>query len=302
VRGCVKGSIAVLGLALVCAVMAPGAMAAEAPEETGGVRFELTPRKHVRVTVEVHPQLGVAVVHTEVGPREVASPLRPWGGVDYAARIPKTPIEGRIDLKIPGVLSIDGELTPAAGGDLDFDGWFRFTGKGGYLRFDRRHLAAWSASGASAGCPGPNPSLFDYINYPIDFSGDDTQVLYSEQSVAGRATRFQATHAEGIRASAFEAHVLEWLPGGVAVLRTLEVADAPGSDFEVSSTAEHPKSATVKPPAPFSGSATYRSTGSIRSATIGKLTGPLSVDIFGVKVPLAGPSAKASLINLSPGL
>lgn len=70
----------------------------------------------------------------------------------------------------------------------------------------------------------------------------------------------------------------------------------------MSSTAEHPKSATVKPPAPFSGSATYRSTGSIRSATIGKLTGPLSVDIFGVRVRLAGPSAKASLINFSPGL
>ena len=94
--------------------------------------------------------------------------------------------------------------------------------------------------------------------------------------------------------------MLEWLPGDVAVLRTLEVVGAPGSDFDVSSNAEHPKSATVKPPAPFSGSATYRSTGSIRSATIGKLTGPLSVDIFGVKVRLAGARAKASLINLRP--
>jgi hypothetical protein len=305
VRGWVKGSIAVLMAALVCATMAPGASAGEAPEETGGVRFELTPRKHVRVTVEVHPQLGVAVVHTEIGPREVTSPHRPWGAVDYAARIPKTPIEGRIDLKIPGVLSIDGELTPVEERGLDFDGSFRFTGKGGYLSFERRHLAAWSASGASAGCPagcpGPNPSLFDYINHPISFFGSDTQVLYSEQSVAGRETRLQATHAEGVRASAFEAHVLEWLPGGVAVLRVLEVVDAPGSDFDVSSTAEHPKSATVKPPAPFSGSATYRSTGSIRSATTGKLTGSLSVDISGVKVRLAGARSKASLINLTPG-
>ncbi len=65
-------------------------------------------------------------------------------------------------------------------------------------------------------------------------------------------------------------------------------------------TAEHPKSATVKPPAPFSGSAVYRSTGSIRSPTSGKLTGSLSVDIFGVKVRLAGPRAKASLINFHP--
>ncbi|HEX3360187.1 MAG TPA: hypothetical protein VHS74_04255 [Solirubrobacterales bacterium] len=305
-RGRLKVSIAVLLAALVCAVMVPVASAAEAAEQTGGVVFELTPRKHVRVTVEVHPQLGVAAVYTEMGPRGGAFPHRPQGAVDYAARIPKTPIEGRIDLKIPGVLSIDGELTPAEGKDLDFDGSFRFTGKGGYLSFDRRHVAAWSASGARArcpaGCPGPNPSLFEYINYPIGFFGSDTQVLYSEQSVASRETRFQATHAEGVRASAFEAHVLEWLPGGVAVLRTLEVVGAPGSDFDVSSTAEHPKSATVKPPGPFSGSATYRSTGSIRSATVGKLTGSLSVDIFGVIVRLAGAHSKASLINLNPGL
>jgi hypothetical protein len=305
VRALLKGSIAVLLAALVCAAIAPGASAAEAPEETGGVVFELTPRKHMRVTVEVHPQLGVVAVYTETGPRGVASPHRPWGAVDYAARIPKTPIEGRIDLTIPGVLSIDGEITPVEGTGLDFDGSFRFTGKGGYLSFERRHVGARSASEASArcpaGCPGPNPSLFDYINYPIGFFGSDSQVLYSEQSVAGRETRFQATHAEGVRASAFEAHVLECLPGGVAVLRVLEVVDAPGSDFDVGSTAEHPKSATVEPPAPFSGSATYRSTGSIRSATTGKLTGPLSVNIFGVKVRLAGAHSKASLINLNPG-
>lgn len=291
--------------ALVCAAMGPGASVAEAAEETGGVVFELTPRKQMRVTVEVHPQLGVAAVYTEMGPQEVASPHRPWGAVDYAARIPKTPIEGRIDLTIPGVLSIDGELSPAEGKGLDFDGSFRFTGKGGYLSFERRRVPARSASEASArcpeGCPGPNSNLFDYINYPIGFFGSDTQILYSEQSVAGRETRFQATHAEGVRASAFEAHVLEWLPGGVAVLRMLEVV-APGSDFAVSSTAEHPKSAMVKPPAPFSGSATYRSTGSIRSATTGKLIGPLSVDILGVKVRLAGTRSKASLINLTPGL
>ncbi len=302
-RGLLKGSIAVLWPALVCAAMAPGVSAAETPEETGGVRFELTPRKQVHVTVEVHPQLGVAAVYTEMGPREVVSPHRPRGAVDYAARIPKTPIEGRIDLNIPGVLSIDGELTPAEGKGLDFDGSFRFTGNGGYLSFNRMHVAAWPASEASvrcpAGCPGPNPGLFDYINYPIDFFGSDTPVLYSEQSVAGRDTRFQATHAEGIRASAFEAHVLEWLPGGVAVLRALEVVGAPNSDFAVSSTAEHPKSATVKPPAPFSGSAIYRSTGSIRSATTGKLTGRSPSTSSASKSASPG-LLEASLINLDP--
>jgi hypothetical protein len=305
-RGRVKGSIVVLVVALVCGAMASVASAAEAPEEGGGVFLELSPRKQARVIVEIHPQLGVAVVYTEIGPRGVAMTHRPWGGVDYAARIPRAPIEGRIDLKIPGVLSIDGEVAPPESGEgLEFNGSFHFTGKGRYLSFNARHATGGSASGATAGCPagcpGPHPSLFDYINYPIGFFGSNTQVLYSEQDVGGRLTRFQATHAEGVRESSFEAHALEWLPGGVAVLRTIEVVGAPGSDLKVSSTAEHPKSATVSPPAPFSGSAIYRSTGSIRSATTGKLTGPLSVDILGVKVPLAGAHSKASLINLTPG-
>lgn len=306
-RGWVKGSIAVLGLALVCAVAAPAASAAEAPEETGGVFLEVTPRKRARVVVEIHPQLGVAVVHTEIGPRDQATANRPWGMVDYAARVPKVPIEGRIDLKIPGVLSIDGEVAPLRGEEgLEFNGSFHFTGKGRYLSFDAKHATGESASGDSAACPagcrGPNPSLFDYINFPIVFSNDNTQILYSEQSLGGRLTRFQATHAEGVQESAFEAHALEWLPGGVAVLRTIEVVGAPNSDYKVSSTAEHPKSATVRPPAPFSGSAVYRSAGNIRSPMSGKLTGTLSVDIFGVTVRLAGARAKASLINLSPGL
>jgi hypothetical protein len=306
VRGWLKGSIAVVVAVLVCAAMAPGASAAEAPEETGGVFLELTPTKDARVAVEVHPELGVVVVRTEIGPRRGALSHRQWGLVDYAARIPKTPIEGSIDLSVPGVLSIDGELTPAAGGGLTFDGSFHFTGKGGYLSFDRRHAIGGSTSGATAGCPegcrASHPSLFDYINFPITFLGSDTQVLYSEGSLDSRLTRFQATHVEGAQVSNFDAHVLEWLPGGVAVLRVIEIAGAPSSDYKVSSTAEHPKSATLRPPAPFSGSAIYRSSGSIRSPMSGTLTGSLAVRILGVKVRLTGARSKASLINLEPGL
>ncbi len=306
-RGWVKSSIAVLLAVLLCAAIAPVASATEAPEE-GGVLLELTPRKLTRVVVEIHPELGVAVVRTEMGPPYEATKNRPWGMVDYAARIAKAPIEGRLDLEIPGVLSIDGEVAPQQDGEgLEFNGSFRFTGKGGYLNFEARHAAGSSASGATAGCPAgcpsPHPSLFEYINSPITFSGQNTQVLYAEKSLGGRWTRFQATHDEADQGSNFEAHVLEWLPRRVAVLRVIEVAAAPASSYKVSSTAERPKSATVRPPAPFSGSAVYRGAGagSLRSPSIGRLTGSLSVDLFGVEVRLAGPRAKASLINLNPG-
>jgi hypothetical protein len=305
VRGWLKGSIAVLLAALVCAAMAPGASVAQA-EETGGVLLEVTPRKNARVAVEVHPELGVVVVRTEIGLRDATRSHQLWALVDYATPIPKTPIEGSIDLTVPGVLSIDGVLTPAAYNGLTFDGSFHFTGKGGYLSFDRTHATGGSTSGATAECPdgcqGSPPSLFDYINFPITFFGSDTQILYSEGSPGRRLTRFQATHVEGAQVSNFVAHVLEWLPGGVAVLRMIEISGVPSSDYKVSSTAEHPKSATLRPPAPFSGSALYRSSGSIRSPMSGRLTGSLAVDILGVNVRLALAGSKASLINIEPGL
>lgn len=305
--GRLKIPIALLLAALACAVAAPVASAAEASQE-GGVFLELTPRKDTRVSIEVHPHLGVAVVHTEMDPGGVAALHRSWGKVAYAARIPQSPIEGRLDLQIPGVLSIEGELTPSGGEKgLEFNGSLRFTGAGGYLNFTADHATGSSASGATAecpaGCPNPNPSLFDYINVPIEFFGSDMDVLYAEETVSGRATRFQASNAEGGGEPTFDAHVLEWLRGGVAVVRMIEVVAAQPSAFAVNSTAERPKFATVRPPAPFSGSAVYRGAGagSLRAPSIGKLTGPLSVDIFGVKARLAGPRAKASMLNLSPG-
>jgi hypothetical protein len=306
VRALRKGTIAVLLAALVCAARVPGASAAEAPEEGGGVFLELSPRKQARVVVEIHPQLGVALVYTEMGPETEARPHRPRGTVDYAVRIPKRPIEGRLDLKIPGVLSIEGEIALLGEEDLEFNGSLRFTGKGGYLRFDIEHAIGKSASGRMAtcfeACPGANPSLFDYFYPGYPYSTHNTQVLLSERSLPGRLIRFRATHAKHSHKSAFQADDFEWLPGQVASARMIEVVGAPYSAFQVSSTAEHPLSARVKAPAPFFGSATYSSAGDIRSPATGGLIGTLSVDIFGVKIRLAGPRVKAGLVNLNPGL
>jgi len=148
VCGWVKGSIAVLMAALVCAATAPVASAAEAPGETGGAFFSLTPRKDAVVVVEIDPRLGVAIIQTgmgEHGPR----PHRPSGTVDYAARIPKRPIEGRIDVKIPGVLTIDGEVARHGEEELEFNGSFHFTGKGHYLSFDLTHATGFSTTSRS---------------------------------------------------------------------------------------------------------------------------------------------------------
>ena len=81
----------------------------------------------------------------------------------------------------------------------------------------------------------------------------------------------------------------------------LELHEAPGAAFRVSSNAERPKSAALRPPSPFSGYAHYRRVGSIRAPARGRLTGSLLVSIYGVEARLAGPGAKASLFSFNPG-
>jgi hypothetical protein len=298
--------MAVLVAAVVCAVPAPGAMATQPPEESEGIYLELTPRKDVQVWVEVHPQLGVAVLKTSIGMSKEGVPRPRYGSVQYAARIPKRPLEGNLDLTIPGVASIVGELVDGGEG-LEFNGSFHFTGNGGYLSFDVAHatgetLKRTAPICAPRECLTSHPTLFEYVYEPFTASNFNTQILTSERETKGRTSLFQATHYVRGAESTFKAETLEWLHGEVAVARTLEVEKAPAADFKVSSKAERPKSATLRPPAPFSGSAHYQRVGSIRAPVSGKLTGSLSVDIYGVEARLAGAGAKVSLFNFNPGL
>lgn len=303
-RGRLKGSIAVLVAALVCAAMAPVVSAARQPEEPEGVYLYFAPRKGFSAAVEVHPQLGFAAVSTEMGLSD-SGHLRPrHGSVTYAVRIPKRPLRGRIDLQVPGVASIVGEISEAQE-HLEFDGSFHFHGNGGYLNFDASHATAVRLKKAllcPGGCRSSDPSLFEYISFLPGTTGQSSQVLYSEGIFGDRVNRFMATHTIPGRQATWEGQTLEWLPGRVAVFRSIALEESPAAGFKVSSNAEHPKRATVRPPGPFSGSAVYRSSGSIRSPRSGELIGLLSVNLFGIKVPLAGPSAKASLINFLPGL
>jgi hypothetical protein len=149
-------AIVVLVVALIGVIVATGAAAAtdaegrQPTEATEAVILEPMPRKEVHIFVEVHPLLGIAVVKTYMGPLGGARPHGRWGTVNYAARIPAGPAEGRLDVEIPGIATIDGELVstghdPGLGDckgeergseDVDFQGSVEFHGNGGYLDFD----------------------------------------------------------------------------------------------------------------------------------------------------------------------
>lgn len=317
--------------ALVCAVVAPGALAAgvEVRPPTEEIRLDLGQAGPFRVTADIEPLLGVAVIWTETGPREGARKGRPWGAIGYATRTAVGPFEGKLDIEFPGFGSIVGELEPRpnegggsavfgceGGGTMEgqeFVGTISFTGVGGSptveserakgrlermseLRCRRGGCRRGGGEGSSAGT-----GLFDTLELPPRvLDGAQTDTLSSKITAPGHIASFEAINRLGRDRLTLRAEAMERL-GPIAVARAVEVTGVPGRAFEAGSKAEHPKSATVTPPAPFSGSAVYRSAGSVRSSASGKLTGSLTVDLFGVKARLAGPHAKASLINLNPG-
>ena len=306
------GSALVLGAV---ALPAPAPAANAELEPTEKVELDFPSRHGFDIYVEVRPLLGVVVIGTEKGPgRGVVRGRSSSAG--YAARVPIGPAEGRLDFEVPGVASISGELVTLSKGHgeasaagcpesaatseaVEFRGSFDFTGSGGYLSFDADHGEGGVERTAGRLCEEgtpeiERPSLFSYLEADLGFSSQNTSVLYSKLSSPGRVTNFVALHRESEGKVEFEAQSLEWLPNRVASDRTLDVGGAPGPDFKVSSKAEHPASARVRPPAPFSGSGHY-------SRVRGKLTGTLSVDILGKRVPLAGERSKAGLFNFQTG-
>ena len=208
-------------------------------------------------------------------------------------------------MTVPGIASIVGELarplprlrppeTNAAtakerSSEGEFRGSFNFHGNGGYLSFHAR--------GAKASCSRPrrrecatgrpatrlrHPSLFAYFLSELHFSGSAAQILDSEVRLPGRHTSFLG-RGVGEPVSGFAVETVEWLPRHVAARRRVEVAKASGRDFVASSKAKYPESAKVRPPRPFSGSATFQRRG-VHAKGRGVLTGPLYADIYGVKV------------------
>jgi len=112
---------------------------------------------------------------------------------------------------------------------------------------------------------------------------------YREEPAALKeiATTFEASVSGG-RAGAFEvshsAFVFDFSAGAA-------------STFQVPNLAEPPAEATLKPPAPFSGSATFH----LDTPTAASWTGDLAVELPGLgKVPLTGGSIQAGLCAPGP--
>jgi hypothetical protein len=311
-RGMARIAIVVLGLALIAVAVPAGAAAqgAKGPEETLTLFLHAPGHEYRHVLdLKVLAWQGAVTVLTEESDVEVENN----GGVAYAMRIPKGPLGDRLNIRLPGLGRVVGRiLRPKSGSqggcfrgeereDDTFVGQIEFRGSGGYGRWRAHRAEATITRACGEGAPGvpkPPKSAFGYSaedgplfaggsNGPasfleaIDARGHDTGVVFSAE-VVGRGPE---------ETVGFVAIDFEWLHGGIAVKRWIQRRGLPRGDlFEIASGGRRPPSATIRPPAPFSGEATYSRKGDT-------FLGDLSVHLLGKTVRIAGGNTRAALAN-----
>lgn len=276
------GAIVALGF---LAILALSDQAAARPFEAGfsvntsnGYRISVAGWHHsVRVLVIQGPvRIGRHVVETEYFGRGIASPA----GIEA-------------DLGVLGSISM--QFNPSAKGKIrtspkncsphkiyrrpgTFSGNFRFLGEASYAAFEAAEVKGSIGTpddlicGTFSAPTKGRPPLMPYLGARTSnhYLADGFIAFGVRRGAAPRRAYFTAEsreHVEGFSVSRFVTEM------------------APASSFAVS---PHLRIATVTPPAPFSGTATFEG----RSGTPPSWSGSLSVSFPGKAVPLTGPNFK----------
>lgn len=180
-----------------------------------------------------------------------------------------------------------------------FAGHLSFRGEGNYFHVTSPRGKAYLSRSPRLRCKKgqaaePQPrSLRKYVaSTPLFHDDDSIALLYASTRSHGRYVGITAMHAEGSPPGAeVELGVVDsrrglaighgaYLEGFAGTLRT----SLPGA---------HPATATLAPPAPFYGEATY-------SEEAGDWTGTLGVKLAGLKLPLTGPGYRVHLCVVNP--
>jgi hypothetical protein len=135
---------------------------------------------------------------------------------------------------------------------------------------------------------------FSYLGRPAqEFSINENPILFSSLHHRHRWIEMEASsEAYNQPFSNFRAEAIEWLPGGVAAVRWAE-ASRVSPEFIAFGAGAPPRSATLAPPAPFSGSARFTR----RSHS---LVGDLAVQLpGGVSVRIGSRASRASVCDLN---
>jgi hypothetical protein len=287
---------------------APASAEVQRPDETAYIN--LRTRQGFELVVGLYPKRNVAVLHVAKGmPEEKGSR---WTGAAYAIHPPARAFEGGIDLRFGGLATVRGHFVPNGPAEAgrhnrfcegrapisesgQFRGRIAFRGEDGYLKVDAGRAAEHITRSFKLRCERGHaakfqnriPGLFGYIESSAGaFSNRDGTILAARTREDRRIIEFFALHHLFEQSSSFKAATLEWLPGEIAAMRWAEVWRVAVETFTVTPPEEHPASAVVRPPAPFSGEATY-------SRASHSLEGNLRVAFPGLELPLASPPAEA---------
>jgi hypothetical protein len=256
----------------------------------------------------VYAEKGVAVVFTETSIDEVENER----GVTYATRVPKGPFGGRVDVHFRGLGYVVGRLVGVGpegqpgcdgsereSGSGHFVGHLLFRGAGGYGTWRATRVSASVTRGCAAEATSEYKpkTLFGYLDeFGPGISGGSNgpfSVLVARVPGRRRSTELLAlVYGSGPEESlTFYAHADEYLGDGVVCERWANRSGIPRRDqFEIAPGSHRPPAAAVKPPAPFSGEATYSRQGQT-------FRGDLSVHLLGRTVRLAGGNAEAFVTN-----
>jgi hypothetical protein len=289
---------ALLATCLLALVVVPGASAAgrgrEAERElsiemhVGGFRIkvdggELRGRQNVDLFVSRRRQYAQYVVPAEITDSTIKAKFGSLGEIDYSFAP-----QGSANLECPG----------AGGSEVNFTGTFNFTGENGYIHIDADHAAGtYSLFPEPSTCgtqraegAATSPRAAPYQPYVGEGATLGATTLAKTTNGSRRLRALTVSRGEATKETQTSVSgLLAELDHGVSILRGVTIM-APARAFEWD-YAEG--TATVSPPAPFSGTATF-----IRRADGWKaFTGSLRMPILGIAKPvsMAGGAFHATL-------
>lgn len=297
---------------------APMAQAAEVQRPEERMNLELRGKAGFVVYFQLEPQRRVAIVSSQKGGTRIETRRNRWLGVAYAGHASADDLSGQVHLRLGDVAALQGHFVaegPPRRGHRNhfcrgraplfdsghFVGHIVFRGDGGYLRLDARRVTAYRSRSFRLRCSHGHahyehhffPGLFGYVEPPLSFSSQNSTFLLAHVKTRQRVLYFQAFHYLREPSTTFRAAALEWLPEEVATTRWVEASRVSENLFQVDEAERHPRMATVAPPRPFRGQATYR-----REAQ--RLRGDLSTSFLGETVRITGHGAEAELCRATP--
>jgi hypothetical protein len=319
-RDCLMAAFIALALALTMPAIAPASpkTVVQKPEEQ--VVLKLPVKHGYRAAIIDYPLEGVTLVEVEKGAPDRRHGR--WSGAAFAVQTAPGSAEGGIyagfgaigtvsgSIEVSGPGEKEAEFSPQEGCrgkqplyfDASFNGTIAIRVKGGFFRVNTSQAKGYvyrsyelKCEKGKAGHPSRDPSEpFSYLSRPAQsFTNLENPILFSSLHHRHRWIEMAAsTEANHEQLSSFRAEAVEWLPGDVATVRWA-AANRVASEFIAFGAGDPPRSATLEPPAPFSGTARFTR----RSHS---LLGDLAVQLpGGLRVRVGSRASQARVCDLN---